>query len=58
MDSEELLEQAELVESIAMSHAHPYQDVEEWNEWREIHAFAMNVIEHIKEDELYGDKRI
>lgn len=45
-----LIEQAELVKSIAWQYAHPFQEVEEWNEWREIHDFSENVLNVLRRD--------
>lgn len=47
----DLQEQADLVRSIAWQYAHPFQSVEEFNEWNEIHTFSENVLRYLDEQE-------
>lgn len=54
----DLKEDADTARSIAWQYAHPFQSVEEWNEWNHIHTFSENVLKYIEEQEDNNEKTI
>lgn len=46
----ELKEKAETVKEIAWQYVHPYQSVEEFNEWKEVHSLAEGILNYLEKE--------
>ena len=45
----DLINQAKMIQSMALEHAHPFQEIDSLSEWSDIHGFTDNVLEYLNE---------